>query len=573
VPLDSEIWDNATTDSPTGTHRVKDRYPAYPSIDPSWLVPPEDQPEYLDLPGRRLAPDANLAAAILATAPPDAPAVIRHETGQVLTYSDLGRESARIAGAMAGLGVEPGDRVAFRSGNRPEAILVTLAAWRLGAVVVPTPPQARAAELRFFLDDTRPRLLVAQAGLAGEVAPALQGSSVQHVLTFGEGGPAGFEDLDALAATAPAALPERDIDADSLAIIWHTGGTTGTPKGCYHTQRRFLLGGYAFGEATGAGPGQRWAAGAPIGHALGFISYTNFTLLNGATVVTIEDFSRPEVVLEAIRLHEVTSFTAIAASWARMLEAVAADPRLGELPSLRRAYAMWQSASSTEVYDAWKARGVELLNNFGSTAFATWILIPRAGEPVPPASLGRPTPGYRVQAVEPDRDAVLPVDPGTAGRMAVRGPTGLTYWRRPDLQRRDVVEGWNLVDDLIRLEADGNVSYLGRTDFIISTAGYKVAPVEVEEVLAAHPAVREVAVVGAPDPVRQEIVTAFVALQPGQTGDDVLRRELQDLVKARLSPYKYPRRVEFIDALPRDPVGKVQPRVLKDLASRAVTAR
>jgi 2-aminobenzoate-CoA ligase len=326
-------------------------------------------------------------------------------------------------------------------------------------------------------------------------------------------------------------------------------------------------------EATGIQAGQRWAAGAPVGHALGFIYHTIYTLLHGATIVMIEDFARPEVVLQAIARHRIDTFTAIAASWARMLEAIAADPDLGQLPSLRRAYAMWQSASSTEVYDAWKERGVELLNNFGSTAFATWILVPRAGEAFPPASLGRPSPGYVVAAIDPGAKGIVPVPVGEPGRMAVKGPTGLTYWRRPELQRRDVVEGWNLVDDLIRFDANGNASYLGRTDLIISTAGYKVAPVEVEEVLARHPAVREVAVIGAPDAMRQEIVTAFVALKPGFVASDDLRKELKDLVKRELSPYKYPRRIDFIEALPRDPVGKVQPRALKDLLSTpAVTS-
>jgi 2-aminobenzoate-CoA ligase len=545
---------------------VKDRYPAHSSIDPGWLVAPEDQPDYLELPGRQLADDANIANAILAAGHPAAPAIVHHETNEVLTYGDLARRSAQLANLLTTAGVRHGDRVAFRSGNRPEPILLALAAWRLGAVVVPTPPQARAAELRYFLEDTEPTVLVTVGTpeQMADVQDAIAGTTVARVLTSDDIG-------DAFARLSPD-YHGGPVDADSVAIVWHTGGTTGKPKGCYHTQRRFLLGGYAVAEATGIQPGQRWAAAAPIGHALGFIYHTIYTLLHGATIVTIESFSRPEVVLEAIREHRVGTFTAIAATWARMLDAIAAEPRLGELPSLERAYAMWQSASSTSVYDAWNDRGIQLLNNFGSTAFATWVLVPRVGESFAPASLGRPSPGYVVTAVEPDQPAAVPVPVGTPGRMAVKGPTGLTYWRRPEYQKRDVAGGWTLVDDLIRFDADGNAAYLGRTDFIISTAGYKVAPVEVEEVLARHPAVHEVAVVGAPDPIRQEVVTAFVAVKPGHTADDTLRLDLQELVKRELSPYKYPRRVEFVDALPRDPVGKVQSRVLKELAAKAPVA-
>jgi 2-aminobenzoate-CoA ligase len=273
--------------------------------------------------------------------------------------------------------------------------------------------------------------------------------------------------------------------------------------------------------------------------------------------------------LEAIGTHRVDTFTAISATWARLLEVLDRVGGSNDTSSLRRAYAMWQSASASDIYDGWRARGVELLNNFGSTAFATWVLVPqpRPGEQVPRASLGRPTPGYEVKAIDAEATGVQSVPAGTTGRMAVRGPTGLTYWNRLENQRRDVVQGWTLVDDLIRFDADGNADYFGRTDYVISTAGYKVAPVEVERVLAKHPAVREVGVVGTPDAIRQEVVTAFVALKPGALPGDELRRELQDLAKAELSPYKYPRRVEFVSALPRDPVGKVQPRVLQEWAA------
>jgi 2-aminobenzoate-CoA ligase len=175
-------------------------------------------------------------------------------------------------------------------------------------------------------------------------------------------------------------------------------------------------------------------------------------------------------------------------------------------------------------------------------------------------------PGYEVAAIRKAGDLLEPVEDGP-GQMAVRGPTGLTYWRRPELQTRDVVDGWTLSDDLIEFDPSGNAAYLGRTDYLISTAGYKVAPGEVELAVGSHPAVREVAVVGAPDPVRQEIVVAFVAVESGNVADDSLARELQELVKSRLSPYKYPRRIHFVPELPRDAVGKIRGKVLKEWAA------
>ena len=549
---------------------MKDRYPELATIPADSLVPPELQPDYVDLPGRRLPEEAN-AGRTIALRPGwgSKLAVIHHEGRQQLTFSDLALASGRLANVLAEKGVRPGERVAFRSPNRPEMLIISLACWRLGAVVVPTPLQARSSELKFALEDTGAVALIAFGGAPffDDVPTAVDGTAVRIRIVFGQ-----RPDIstwlwwDELMQDASANFEDRHTNADLPALIWHTGGTTGVPKACYHTHRRFLGAGYSFPSGTGITEGQRWAAAAPVGHALGFIYHTIFTLLHGATVVMIEDFANPRVILQAIAEHQIGTFTAIAATWARMRDAIVTEPRLGVLPSLRHGYAMWQSASSSEVYDWWKERNIVLLNNFGSTAFANWILVPKPGQSVRRASLGRPTPGYEVVATDPEAHQVVPLPAGQTGRMAVRGPSGLTYWNRPEAQVRDVLDGWTLVDDLIQFDENGNASYLGRTDFVISSAGYKIAPVEVEQVLAEHAAVKEVSVVGTPDAVRQEIVTAFVVVQPGVKPDNDLRIELQAFVKSKLAPFKYPRRIEFIDSLPRDAVGKVQPRALKEMA-------
>lgn len=551
---------------------MKDVYPILPTVPQEWIVPPELQPEYLDIEGSEVDGTSNVGLWLtqrqIALGRGDIPALIHHEEVTVLTFRDLAEASARFANVLNAKGVRPGDRVAFRLSNRPEAVITALGAWRVGAIVVPTPPQARTQELQFLIGDTEPTVLVAygREGSIEEVAPAVAGTGVRTVIVVGGQGTA-FESWEDLLAEAAPTFSDPALSSDSLALIWHTGGTTGVPKACYHTHRRYLQASESFRGATGIQPGERWAAAAPIGHALGFLHHTTFTLANGATAVMIEGFARPQAVLTAIAKHNVETFTAIAATWARMLDAMRDAPELDRIGSLKRGYAMWQSASSHEVRDGWEARGIDLMNNFGSTAFASWILVPRAGETFPAASLGKAALGYRIEAIDPEARQVVPLPRGTTGRMVVRGVTGLTYWRRPAEQVRDVVDGWTLADDLINIGEDGNAEYLGRTDFMISTAGYKVAPVEVEQVLATHAAVRECAVVGTPDPIRQEIVTAFVALQPGTAPSDDLKHQLQDHCKARLAPYKYPRRIEFIDALPRDPVGKVQPRRLKEMVA------
>ena len=557
------------------TLRTRDIYPSYPTIPPGYLVPPELQPDYLQLPGYTVADDANAGVALsdahVAAGRGEQVAIIHHESSIALTYRDLSQQSARLANALVEMGVRPGDRVAYRIPNRPEALILIIAAWKVGAVVVPLPMQSRAGELAFLIEDTQPCVLVAWLDERSyeDIRSALSAASAGRVQVIGIGGgaPCGaaanqYPAWSDVLNRAKSHFEVPKLSSDGLAVLWHTGGTTGQPKACYHTHRRFLLAGYSIGDAAQVRAGQRWAAAAPLGHALGFIIHTNYTLLHGATIVLIEGYNRPEIVLAALARHRVHTFTAITASWGRLHAALLAEPE-HDLRCLQRGFAMWQSASALEIQHAWRERGLTLQNNFGSTAFATWVLVPPAGLSVPAASLGCAAPGYTVNVIEPQVQAVRPMPPGSIGRMAVRGPTGLTYWNRPTYQERDVVAGWTLVDDLIQFDADGNGHYLGRTDFLISTAGNKVAPVEVEAVLGLHPAVREVAVLGAPDPIRQEVVAAFIAVHEGIEADDALRAQLQEFVRGRLSPYKTPRRIEFIAALPRDHVGKVQSGVLK----------
>lgn len=547
---------------------MPDVYPVLDTLPQEWLVPPHEQPHYTDL-DVTLTTDLGsaLSDAHVAAGAGGHTAIIYHEAGQSYTYADLARLSEEVALFLLGLGIRPGERVAFKGTNRPEFIIAAIGAWKIGAVVVPVPVLARETELTFYLRDTEPALLLFQAGCedADMVVRVARAVGVRHLAAFGEDPvPDGVVRWgEPHAAAVPTERPE--VPLDSVAIVWHTGGTTGTPKGCYHTQRRYLLAGHSLGRGAGVAPGQRWLAAAPIGHALGMIHSTIFTLLHGATLVMVERFTDPRALLDAIREHEVTTFTAIAASWAGMLDAIRAGAPAPT--SLRRGYAMWQSSTSSEVIEGWRALGITLLNNYGSTAFATWPLIPQG--PVPQGSLGSPAPGFEVRVLRTvDAGHTGPredVKPGEVGQLAIRGVSGLTYWRLPEKQRTDVRDGWTIADDLV-VEEDGNYLYLGRTDFLISSAGNKIAPGEVEQVLSTHEAVEEVAVIGLPDPIRQEAVSAFVVLAPGYEPSDALRRELQNLVKSTLSPYKYPRNLEFIDALPRDHVGKVMPKVLREQA-------
>jgi 2-aminobenzoate-CoA ligase len=189
------------------------------------------------------------------------------------------------------------------------------------------------------------------------------------------------------------------------------------------------------------------------------------------------------------------------------------------------------------------------------------IFISAAGGEIRPGATGRPVPGYEAQVID---EAGAPLPANAVGRLAVRGPTGCRYLDAPELQRKYVQNGWNITGDSYRVDEDGYFWYEGRTDEMIVSAGYKISPIEIEAALIGHPSVAECAVIGAPSEERGEIVKAFVVLRGAMDPSDLLRRELQDHVKSRIAPYKYPRAIEFVTELPRTSTGKLQRSRLRE---------
>jgi 2-aminobenzoate-CoA ligase len=207
------------------------------------------------------------------------------------------------------------------------------------------------------------------------------------------------------------------------------------------------------------------------------------------------------------------------------------------------------------VFDSWlDATGIKIIDGIGATEMLH-IFISAAEDEIRPGATGKVVPGYQARVVDDDGNDV---PPGTVGRLAVRGPTGCRYLDNIPQQRKYVENGWNLTGDSYKLDADGYFWYQARSDDMIISGGYNIAGPEVENVLLEHTAVQECAVVGEPDEDRGHIVKAYIVLRPGQSADDALKKELQDFVKARIAPYKYPRAVEFTEVLPRTSTGKLQ---------------
>lgn len=554
---------------------MKDTYPQLDTLPANHLVVDSLQPEYSKTPLPDWVAECNVGHALsdaqVALGRGDLIAALQGDSDAALTFAELAEQSTALARALVKMGIKPGDRVAYQSPNAVELIVVMLAIWKAGGIVVPIPTYADTSCIYFFIADTGARFVFLNKKV--ETLDVWQDISddtkLDGVVYFGatNGNIAGLEESGFLTGAEGEAMPE--VSPDQPAIIWHTGGTTGQPKSCYHTHRRFLLGGLSFGKTAKIEPGLRVAVMSPMGHALGLIHNTIFCMLHGATPVLLEQFSDANVVLNAIETHRINMMTGLMASWGKLAAHIKENAPEADTSSLKTCFAMWQSASSAEVFDFWRDRGVELLNNFGSTSFATWVLIPPVSSQVPRSALGMAAEDFQIEAVELRDGKVHPLPKGEIGVLAVKGPTGLTYWNRHDLQERDVQGGWTLADDLIRFDEDGFVHYLGRSDYLISTGGFKVAPGEVETVLSRHDLVQEVAVVPAPCAKMLQKVVAYVAVSKGAAGSKGLKRELVERAKSELSYYKVPREIVFVDALPRDALGKIQTKIVQSWASEA----
>ncbi len=452
-------------------------------------------------------------------------AAVRGESA-TWSYDELDERSDAVAAA---LGIEPGTRVLLHSANTPEAISAWLGILKAGGIVVATMPLLRAGELRKCLDKAHVTHAITEDRLAEEVVRAGE----VELLTMHE-------------------LPERgrfeavDTAADDVAIIAFTSGTTGQPKGCVHFHRDLLATCDTFSKhVLKPRESDVFAGTPPLAFTFGLGGHVLFPLHAGASTAPV---AAPDRLAGAIAERGITTLFTAPTGYRALLRSDA------DLSSLHTCVSAGEPLPAG-VSDAWYEKtGIRIVDGIGSTEMLH-IFIASPAEEARPGSVGRPVPGYEARIVDHDMNT-LP--PGEIGRLAVRGATGCRYLDDPR-QSVYVVDGWNLTGDAFSMDSDGYFWFQSRTDDMIVSSGYNISGFEVEAALLEHPAVTECAVVAAPDPERGHIVKAFVV-----TSRPVSAKELQDHVKATIAPYKYPRRVEFLDALPRTPTGKVQRTVLRE---------
>ncbi len=354
-----------------------------------------------------------------------------------------------------------------------------------------------------------------------------------------------------LRRAAPSLAPLRPVDTgrDDPALIAFTSGTTGIPKGCIQFHRDILAPCDTFAATHfRMGPGDIVLTSAPIAFTFGLGAALMFPLRFGAACATIEQPS-PAAMLEAIAKFDVSHLATAPTAYKAMLSQPELDAALKTLKSCLSAGEHLPKAS----WEAWKERtGISIVDGIGSTELMH-IFICESGEAIRPGSTGRAVKGYAATVLDAEGQ---PMAEGE-GRLAVKGPTGCRYLD-DERQLSYVQNGWNLTGDTYRKDADGYFWYVARSDDMIVSSGYNIGAPEVENALLAHPAVAECAVVGVPCPERGQKVKAFVVAAADVTPDDALITELKNFVKAIIAPYKYPREIEFVEALPKTATGKLR---------------
>ena len=490
-----------------------------------------------------------------------------NERGEVekYTFLDLKERSNRLANGLRALGVEAGDRVGILLPQRPETAISHISLYKLGAVAIPLFPLFGTDALAYRLGNSEARGVITDAANLPKVLSIRQDLPHLRIVIVTEGnipeGVTDFAELLSRGATTFTPVPTR---ADDPALIIYTSGTTGPPKGALHAHRVLL----------GHLPGVEFPHNFfPRKDDL-FWTPADWAWIGGLIDVLFPSWHHgiPVVAHRARKFDPEEAFHLLAKYGIRnafMPPTALKLMRQVPEPAIRHDFALRSIGSGGETLGEelldWGRRVMGLTINefYGQTecnlvvGSCSEIRVNRAG------SMGLPIPGHTVAVVD---EGGQPVPTGTVGEIAIRRPDPvmfLEYWRNPAATKAKFVEQWSLTGDLARMDEQGYLWFVGRKDDLITSAGYRIGPAEIEECIMKHPAVAMVAVIGRPDPIRTEIVKAFVVLSKGFAPSPEREREIQQFVKERLAAHEYPREIEFIDTLPMTATGKIMRRELK----------
>ena len=470
------------------------------------------------------------------------------------TYAEFGERVNRAANALTGLGLEMEDRIMLAHFDTIDFPSVFLGAIRAGIVPVCANTLLTTADYKFMLEDSRVRALVVSEALLPVFQPLLKNMPfLKHVIVSGQQarGHLHLQQIMADASTAFAAAPTL---ADDPCFWLYSSGSTGTPKGTVHIHSSLIQTAELYAKPIlGIREGDVVFSAAKLFFAYGLGNALTFPLAVGATAILMAERPTPGAVFKRLMEHRPTIFYGVPTLYGALL----ASP---ELPN-RKQLALRVCTSAGEALPAqlgqrWSEHfGVEILDGIGSTEMLHIFLSNRPGE-VRYGTTGKPVPGYQIRLVDEDAREVAT---GEIGELQISGPSSaMCYWRNREKSLATFIGPWTRAGDKYTRDADGYYTYGGRSDDMLKVSGMYVSPFEVEAALLTHPDVLEAAVIGAADEHKLIKPKAFVVVKAGVAASAALAEALKNHVKDRLSPYKYPRWIEFIAELPKTATGKIQ---------------
>ena len=473
------------------------------------------------------------------------------DDGRAISYAQAEAQSARFASLFASLGLEPGDRVAVQVGKSPEALFVYLACLRAGLAYLPLNSAYQEGEVAYFLENAEPRAIVAQPRSIEWLAPLAQRRGIRHVFTL---------DIDGTGTLLDAARHASDRfvtverAGDDLAAILYTSGTTGRSKGAMISHRNLASNAQVLHRQWGFAPSDVLIHMLPLFHVHGLFVACHCVLMNGTAMRFHAKFDPKQAIAE---FATSSVFMGVPTFYTRLLAEAALD---AQACRSMRLFVSGSAPLLAETHSEFERRtGHRILERYGMTETQMLCSNPLQGDRRP-GTVGPPLPGTQVRVVDNDGRSCRP---GENGHIQVRGDSVFRgYWRMPEKTAEDFTgDGWFRTGDMGSISEDGYVSIAGRSKDLIISGGYNVYPKEIELAIDELPSVQESAVVGVPDPDFGEAVTAVVVSKPGTrpTETDILLA-----LKRKLANFKVPKRVYFVDELPRNAMGKVQKNMLRE---------
>jgi len=484
------------------------------------------------------------------------------------TFRDISRLSNQAANALKSIGVKKGDRVFIMLGRVPEWYCILVACHKLGAVIMPAPVILASSDIEYRIAKGRANVVITNTVNRSKVDDAMRGMdspALRHKLLV-DGDAPGWHGFEAAMTAASPELRRTDVEqtsANDSFLIYFTSGTTKYPKMVHHVCS------YPLGHLRTAGLWHGltdadliWVVSDTGWAKSAWGLYGQWTIGAGLFVHNAEGRFNAKLTLELLTTRGVTAFCGPPTVY-RML--VLEDLHAYDYSGVRR-FTSAGEPLNPEVIKVWKeATGKTIYEGYGQTE-STVLVANYPFLPVKPGSMGKPVPDLVIDILDENLDPVHADEVGFIYvKMDGKKPVGIfeSYLEDPEENDKVFQRGWYNTGDKAMKDEDGYYTFVGRGDDIIKASGYRIGPFEVESVIQEHPAVAENAVVASPDAVRGEIIKAFIVLAPGQAASDKLAREIQDFVKSRTAPYKYPREIEFMTELPKTISGKIKRSVLR----------